>query len=116
MRKLIIGVMTAGVTFGSFGCASKTGTGALVGAAGGAAIGGAIGSAHGKAGKGAVLGALVGAAGGAIVGNGMDQADKDRELQRLRDERDARYERRRYDDRGRDSRANSRDDDERYED
>jgi len=105
MRGMIIGALTLSVTFGSVGCASRTGTGALVGAAGGAAVGGAIGSAHGKAGKGAVAGALLGGIGGALVGNSMDQADKDRELRRLREERYAQQ--RRAEDR--DSRADSRD-------
>jgi uncharacterized protein YcfJ len=106
MRKLIIGGVTLSLAFGSFGCASKTGTAALVGAAGGAAVGGALGSANGKAGKAAVFGAIVGGIGGAVVGNSMDQADKDRELRRLREEQ---YQRSRGYDRYDDGRADYRD-------
>ena len=86
MRKLIIGGVVLSMAFGSLGCASKTGTAALVGATGGAVVGGALGADKGKAGQGAVLGAIVGGLGGAVVGNSMDQADKDRELKRLREE------------------------------
>jgi uncharacterized protein YcfJ len=111
VRKLIIGGVILSMALGSFGCASKTGTGAVVGAAGGALVGGALGSAKGNAGKGAVAGALVGGIGGALVGNSMDQADKDRELKRLREEQ---YQRSRgynsYDDR----RADYRDGYDRY--
>jgi hypothetical protein len=59
------------------GCASKAGTGALIGGAGGAAAGGAIGStSHARAGEGALIGGAVGAIGGALVGHSMDENDK----------------------------------------
>jgi outer membrane lipoprotein SlyB len=59
------------------GCATKTGTGALVGGAGGAAVGGIIGSmSHARAGEGMLIGGAVGALGGALVGASMDEQDR----------------------------------------
>jgi outer membrane protein OmpA-like peptidoglycan-associated protein len=59
-------------------CATKEGTGALVGAGGGAALGAGIGALAGG-GKGALIGgaigAGVGAATGAVVGNYMDKQE-----------------------------------------
>jgi uncharacterized protein YcfJ len=83
------------------GCASKTGTGAIVGGVGGAAVGGLIGSkSHARAGEGALIGGAVGAIGGALVGNSMDNADQkkareqeqERSYQRYRSS-DAHYDR-----------------------
>ena len=96
MRSMVIGAVLLSFVTGSFGCASKTGTGALVGGVGGAVVGGALGAHSGNAGKGALIGAAVGGVGGALVGNGMDQADRDRER---REERDRFEYQRRYDDR-----------------
>lgn len=55
------------------GCASKAGTGAVVGTAGGAAVGGVIGKVAGSTAKGAIIGAVVGGTVGAIIGSRMDQ-------------------------------------------
>lgn len=72
-------LLTLGLAFAlltSGGCATKAGTGALVGGAGGAAVGGLIGSmSHSRAGAGMLIGGAVGALGGAIVGNEMDKQD-----------------------------------------
>jgi hypothetical protein len=77
------------------GCASKAGTGAVVGGAGGALVGGLIGSgSHARAGEGALIGGAVGAIGGALVGHGMDKADEQKrqeaEHRRAREDRDGR--------------------------
>jgi len=59
------------------GCATKAGTGAIVGGAGGAAVGGLIGSmSHARAGEGMLIGGAIGAIGGALVGNAMDEQDR----------------------------------------
>lgn len=55
------------------GCATNTGTGAVVGGATGAGVGALVGSATGHAGAGAAIGAGVGAVTGAVVGNSIDQ-------------------------------------------
>jgi uncharacterized protein YqgC (DUF456 family) len=61
------------------GCATNTGTGALVGGATGAGVGALVGSATGHAGTGAAIGAGVGALTGAVVGNSVDeQQQRDR--------------------------------------
>jgi len=54
-------------------CATKTGTGALVGAGLGAGIGAAAGG-----GGGAIIGGAVGAAAGGLVGNSLDAQDRER--------------------------------------
>ena len=75
MKKSIVALTLAAVT--GAGCATKTGTGAVVGGVGGAAIGGLIGSkSHARAGEGALIGGAVGALGGALVGHGMDKSDE----------------------------------------
>ena len=61
------------------GCASKTGTGAVVGSAGGAVAGGVIGKVAGSTAKGAIIGAVVGGAAGAIIGSQMDKQAKELE-------------------------------------
>lgn len=67
------------VTVGSYSCATKTQTGALVGAGAGAVVGGAIGAAAGNTAVGAILGAAVGGAAGAVIGNYMDQQAEEME-------------------------------------
>ena len=61
-------------------CATKQGTGALVGAGGGAALGAGIGALAGG-GKGALIGGAVGAAagaaGGALIGHYMDKQEEE---------------------------------------
>jgi outer membrane protein OmpA-like peptidoglycan-associated protein len=61
------------------GCATKAGTGAVVGTAGGAVAGGAVGAAAGNTAMGAILGAVVGGAAGAIIGSQMDKQAKELE-------------------------------------
>jgi outer membrane protein OmpA-like peptidoglycan-associated protein len=61
------------------GCATKTQTGALIGAAGGAVVGGAIGKAAGSTAAGVIIGASVGGIAGAMIGAEMDK--QARELQ-----------------------------------
>ena len=67
-----------GVIFLAGGCATKQGTGAVIGAGGGAALGAGIGALAGG-GKGALIGgaigAGVGAASGAAVGHYMDKQE-----------------------------------------
>jgi outer membrane protein OmpA-like peptidoglycan-associated protein len=54
-------------------CATKAGTGAVIGTAGGAVVGGVIGKVAGSTAKGAIIGAVVGGAAGAIIGHQMDK-------------------------------------------
>ena len=61
------------------GCASKAGTGAVVGTAGGAVAGGVIGKVAGSTAKGAIIGAVIGGAAGAIIGRQMDKQAKELE-------------------------------------
>lgn len=61
------------------GCASKAGTGAVVGTAGGAVVGGVIGKAAGSTARGAIIGAVVGGTAGAIIGARMDQQARELE-------------------------------------
>jgi outer membrane protein OmpA-like peptidoglycan-associated protein len=58
-------------------CATKTQTGAIIGAAGGAVAGGVIGKATGNTARGAIIGAAVGGAAGAIIGAQMDKQAKE---------------------------------------
>jgi outer membrane protein OmpA-like peptidoglycan-associated protein len=71
---------------GTSSCATKTQTGALIGAGTGAAVGGAIGAAAGNTAAGAIIGAAVGGAAGAIIGNYMDKqaAEMERDLEGAR--------------------------------
>jgi len=62
----------------TLGCATKTQTGAAVGAAGGAVIGAVTGVGGGTA-QGAIIGAAVGGAAGAIIGSIMDKQAKELE-------------------------------------
>ena len=55
------------------GCATRTQTGALVGAGAGTVVGAVIGKATGNTARGAIIGAAVGGAAGAIIGNYMDR-------------------------------------------
>jgi outer membrane protein OmpA-like peptidoglycan-associated protein len=74
---------------GSSGCATKTQTGALVGAGGGAVVGAVIGKAAGNTAAGAIIGAAVGGAAGAIIGSYMDKqaAEMAQDLEGARIER-----------------------------
>ena len=62
------------------GCATKSQTGAVIGAGGGAVVGGVIGKVAGSTAKGAIIGAVVGGAAGAIIGARMDRQAKELEL------------------------------------
>lgn len=62
------------------GCATKSQTGAVIGAGGGAVVGGVIGKVAGSTAKGAIIGAAVGGAAGAIIGARMDRQAKELEL------------------------------------
>jgi outer membrane protein OmpA-like peptidoglycan-associated protein len=55
------------------GCATKSQTGAIVGAGVGGAAGAVIGKATGSTVRGAIIGAVVGGAAGAIIGHQMDK-------------------------------------------
>ncbi len=82
--KRIASVLTAAafvgvVTVGSYSCATKTQTGALVGAGAGAVVGGAVGAAAGNTAVGAILGAAIGGAAGAVIGNYMDNQAEEME-------------------------------------
>lgn len=68
--KLMTLVMCLAVVFG---CQTKQGTGALVGAGGGAVLGAIIGKIAGNTAVGAALGGAVGAGAGAIIGKKMDK-------------------------------------------
>ncbi len=72
--------VTGAVAFAllSAGCATKAGTGALVGGAVGAGTGAIVGHQLGSTGGGAAIGGLVGAGTGAVIGNGMDRRDQGR--------------------------------------
>jgi len=58
-------------------CATKAGTGAVIGTAGGAVVGGVIGKVAGSTAKGAIIGAVVGGVAGAIIGAQMDKQAKE---------------------------------------
>lgn len=81
--------IVAVIFLGTSSCATKTQTGALIGAGTGAAVGGAIGAATGNTAAGAIIGAAVGGAAGAIIGNYMDQqaAEMERDLEGAKIER-----------------------------
>lgn len=68
--KLMTLVMCLAVVFG---CQTKQGTGALVGAGGGAVLGAIIGKIAGNTAVGAALGGAVGAGAGAIISKKMDK-------------------------------------------
>ncbi len=81
--------LVAVVAFGSYSCATKKQTGALIGAGGGAVVGGAIGAAAGNTAVGAIIGATVGGAAGLIIGDYMDRqaAELERDLEGAKIER-----------------------------
>ena len=61
------------------GCASHTGTDALIGGGLGAGLGAVVGSfSHGRAGAGALIGGAAGALAGGIIGNEQDRQDRAR--------------------------------------
>ena len=60
-----------------FGCATKQGTGSLIGAGGGAVLGAIIGKIAGNTAVGAAIGGTVGAGAGAVIGRHMDKVAKE---------------------------------------
>src|SRR5688500_16327736 len=80
MNRLYKGAVILTVTaLAGAGCATKTGTGAIVGGGVGGAVGAAVGRATGSTAKGAIIGAAVGGAAGALIGRRMDQQAKELE-------------------------------------
>jgi len=77
------------LVIGFAGCATRSQTGALVGAGSGAVVGGAIGHAAGNTAAGAIIGAAVGGAAGAVIGNYMDRqaAEMERDIEGAKIER-----------------------------
>jgi outer membrane protein OmpA-like peptidoglycan-associated protein len=76
VSRFVVAGLAAGTL--TLGCATKTQTGAAVGAAGGAVLGAVTGVGGGTA-KGAIIGAAVGGAAGAIIGSIMDKQAKELE-------------------------------------
>jgi outer membrane protein OmpA-like peptidoglycan-associated protein len=78
MRKLRLTVTILLVAGAGYACATKAGTGALIGGGGGAVVGAGVGALAGG-GKGAMIGgavgAGVGAGAGALIGNYMDKQE-----------------------------------------
>jgi outer membrane protein OmpA-like peptidoglycan-associated protein len=77
------------LTVGVGSCATRTQTGAVVGAGGGAIVGAVIGRAAGNTAAGTIIGAAVGGAAGAIIGHYMDRqaAEMEQDLEGARIER-----------------------------
>jgi hypothetical protein len=78
MRKMRLAVTILLVAGAGYACATKAGTGALIGGGGGAVVGAGVGALAGG-GKGAVIGgavgAGVGAGAGAVIGHYMDKQE-----------------------------------------
>jgi outer membrane protein OmpA-like peptidoglycan-associated protein len=81
--------VTLSVLMTTVSCATRTQTGAVIGAGGGAIVGAVIGRAAGNTAAGTIIGAAVGGAAGAIIGNYMDRqaAEMERDLKGARIER-----------------------------
>src|SRR5260370_38998192 len=76
-RKLIGMTILASLGFGATGCATHSGTDALVGGAAGAGIGAIIGhNSHHRTAEGALIGGAIGAIGGGLIGNQQDRRDR----------------------------------------
>mgnify|MGYP006305462819 CR=1 FL=1 len=73
MQRAISIVLLLTLACAPLGCATKKGTGAVIGAGSGAVIGGIIGDRAGNTAVGAILGAAIGGAAGAYIGNYMDE-------------------------------------------
>jgi outer membrane protein OmpA-like peptidoglycan-associated protein len=82
-------ILTLSVLMTTVSCATRTQTGAVIGAGGGAVVGAVIGRAAGNTAAGTIIGAAVGGAAGAIIGNYMDRqaAEMERDLEGARIER-----------------------------
>ena len=83
MRRVISVLMIGALVIGMTSCATRSQTGAIIGAGSGAVVGGAIGHAAGNTAAGAILGAAIGGAAGAVIGNYMDRqaAEMERDLE-----------------------------------
>jgi outer membrane protein OmpA-like peptidoglycan-associated protein len=81
--------VTLSVLMTTVSCATRTQTGAVIGAGGGAVVGAVIGRAAGNTAAGTIIGAAVGGAAGAIIGNYMDRqaAEMEKDLEGARIER-----------------------------
>src|SRR3954465_13979581 len=91
MKRVVVSVVMSGVLgvslIGTAGCQTKAGSGALIGGAAGAGIGAIIGhNSHRRTASGAAIGGAAGAIGGALIGNEVGKQE----------ERDRRYDDRRY--------------------
>jgi len=74
MRHFPAGVlMLAALVPLAAGCATKSQTGAIIGAGAGGAVGAVIGKATGSTVRGAIIGAAVGGVAGAVIGHQMDK-------------------------------------------
>ena len=89
MRRTGAAIVTLSVLMTTVSCATKTQTGAVIGAGGGAIVGAVIGRAAGNTAAGTIIGAAVGGAAGAIIGNYMDRqaAEMEKDLEGARIER-----------------------------
>jgi outer membrane protein OmpA-like peptidoglycan-associated protein len=89
MRRSVAVLAMGALVIGFAGCATRSQTGALVGAGSGAVVGGAIGHAAGNTAAGAIIGAAVGGAAGAVIGNYMDRqaAEMERDIEGAKIER-----------------------------
>src|SRR5258706_2949390 len=77
-QKLLSFSVLAGLGLGSTGCATHSGTGALVGGAAGAGLGAIIGhNSHHRTAEGALIGGAIGAIGGGLIGNEQDRRERD---------------------------------------
>lgn len=73
MQRAVSIVLLLAVITAPLGCATKKGTGSIIGAGTGAVVGGVIGDRAGNTAVGAALGAVIGGAAGAYIGNYMDE-------------------------------------------
>ena len=89
MSRSVAVLAMGALVIGFAGCATRSQTGALVGAGSGAVVGGAIGHAAGNTAAGAIIGAAVGGAAGAVIGNYMDRqaAEIERDIEGAKIER-----------------------------
>jgi outer membrane protein OmpA-like peptidoglycan-associated protein len=86
---LALGAFVIGLSVSAAGCATRTKTGAVIGAGTGGAIGAIIGKQTGNTAVGAIIGAAVGGAAGAYIGRYMDRQAEEiqRDLQGAKVER-----------------------------
>src|SRR5438128_2683792 len=77
-KKCLAALVGLGLTVGAAGCATHSGTGALIGGAAGAGLGAAVGShSHARGGEGALIGGAIGALGGALIGGEQDRRESE---------------------------------------